>query len=75
MMTRRFRRIGAGVRLETLVGRWVAAALGVFGRFQIANFYVFLGCCHNVSFAVSGYWFVLCKTHRTTSDARQRHFP
>lgn len=51
-----------------------SAAFGVFRRFQITNFYVFLGC-HNISFAVSGYWFVLCKTHRTTSDARQRHSP
>jgi hypothetical protein len=32
----------------------VTAALGVFDWFQIANFYVFLGCCHNISFAVSG---------------------
>jgi hypothetical protein len=48
-----------------------AAALGVFGWFEVADFYVFLGCCHNISSAVSGYWFVLCKRHQTTSDARQ----
>lgn len=53
-----------------------AAAFSVFFGLQVTNFYVFLGC-HNFSFLVSGFWFVLmCKMLRTTNGARhQRHFP
>ena len=67
-------RIYAGALRFGRVDAVTAAAFGVFAGLEVADFYVFLGC-HNISFAVSGYWFVLCKTHRTTIDARQRHSP
>ena len=54
--------------------RSATAAFSIFFGFEVTNFYVFLGC-HNFSFPVSGFWFVLCKTRRTTNGARQRHSP
>src|SRR5205807_9531490 len=68
--------VGRAMMLAVLVtGCSAAAAFGVFFGLQITNFYVFLGC-HNFSFPVSGFSFVLCKTRRTTNGARhQRHFP
>src|SRR5947209_13747025 len=68
--------VGRAMMLAVLVtGCSAAAAFGVFFGLQITNFYVFLGC-HNFSFSVSGFSFLLCKTRRTTNGARhQRHFP
>src|SRR3954447_1942728 len=64
-----------GRAMMLLLGRCAAAAFGVFFGFQITNFYVFLGC-HNFSFPVSGFCFVLCKTRRRSNGARhQRHSP
>src|SRR4051794_19569496 len=69
--------------LALLVGRAMmlaarsqaAAAFGIFLGFKITNFYVFLGC-HNFSFPVPGFCFVLFKTRGTTNGARhQRHSP
>jgi hypothetical protein len=43
-----------GVRLGVLRFEMTMTAFGVFGRFQITNFYGFLSCCHSISFSVSG---------------------
>lgn len=67
-------REGRAVMLLRLVWHAATAAFSIFFGFEVTNFYVFLGC-HNFSFPVSGFWFVLCKTRRTTNGARQRHSP